>query len=153
LSPSDDFDNLDHSVITGTISAAHYKHEPFRRTVRHFSEEKLRLLNNNLGAVPWHTSLCTDHSVHDCINTFYSILNEELDLAIPLVSFTTKPGDKPGMTKEVSNKFRQTHRLHRLARRTANAQDFIKMHIDLRKKTGVKLERHTMNKCIVKVRQ
>jgi len=104
---------------------------------------------------PWHTLLSTDHSVDDCIKTLYSILNEELDLSITLVSFTTKPGDKPGMTKEVRNLFRQTHRLHRLARRTANVQD-IELYKDARRlaeKPGVKLERYTMKKCIVKVRQ
>jgi len=70
------------------------------------------------------------------------------------VSFTTKPGDKPGMIKEVRKLFRQTHRLHRLALRTANVQ-VIELYKDahrLAKKTGVKLERHTMKKCIVKVR-
>ena len=38
-------------------------------------------------------------------------------------SVTVKPGDKPGMTKEVPDLFTITHRLHKIARRTVNDLD------------------------------
>ncbi len=135
--PINDFDDIDHSVITGSISSTHFKHVIFKRRVRHFSIDKLQTLNSNLSVIPWHTLLSADQSVDECVDVFYSILNEELSLILPLVSVVVRPGDKPGMTKEVRDLLKTAQRLHRQAKRTADSNDIetYKIALRLAKKT------------------
>jgi len=69
--------------------------------MRHYTAENLRILDQNLSLVAWLTLLAYDRDVDSNVKSFYSWLNNEMDKVIPVVTFTVRPSDRPGMTREV----------------------------------------------------
>jgi len=119
----DPIDNLDHSIITGLLKAKYTSQLNYKRTVRHFTDEKLETLSCKLQEIDWHTILLKDMTADECAETFATVLTRELDLAIPPITITVRPSDKPGMTSYVRKLFKLSHVLYRRARQTKSEAD------------------------------
>ena len=99
------FDNLDHNIITGLLKANYTSQLNYKRSVRHFTEQRLETLTRNLHNIEWHTVLVSGMTADECAQTFTDILTTQLDLAIPSETITIRPRDKPGMTNYVRKLF------------------------------------------------
>lgn len=117
----DSFDNLDHKIISCILNLKIKKNQCFNRVVRNFTMENLQLLSTNLRNIPWQTLLLNDSSVDDTVHTFYDILLNEINIAIPSRTVTIRPRDKPGMTSLVRKLLRKASRLNVNFRKTGSS--------------------------------
>jgi hypothetical protein len=130
---TDQLDNLDHSMIVGVLKAYYAKQLSYRRTVRHFTDERLQTLNSKLCELDWQGLLLCTTTADDCAETFVKLLTENLDAVIPPVSVVIRPRDKPGMTSYVRKFFKKSHKLCRLAKQTKLHSDKVKHALARRK--------------------
>ena len=121
----DSFDTLDHSPVFAVISMKFNKLHSYKRRVRNYSDENLVKLNNNLKLVPWSALLLNESTVDDMIDTFYSIINSELDRCKTVKDATIRPKDKPGTNSEVRKLLKTSSRLNRISKRTNALEDII----------------------------
>ena len=129
----DPFDNLDHNIIIGLLKAKYSSQLQYKRTVRHFTSERLETLNRRLQDIDWHALLTTDMTADQCAESFTTVLTTQLDLAIPKEIIIIRPNEKPGMTKYVRKLFNRSHTLCRRASQTGNNTDKIKFCLARRK--------------------
>ena len=115
---TDPFDSLDHSPIYAVISIQYKRLHNYKRLVRNYTDENLQLLNNNLNLVPWHSVLLNDIDIDDMVDSFYSIVNSELNNCIPEREVTVRLSDKPGMNANVRRLLRKSNRLQKLSKCT-----------------------------------
>jgi len=123
---TDSIDNLDHKAIIGELKTHYTSQMKYKRTVRHFNNERLETLSSKLHATDWHALLTSDMTANECAESFASELERQLDLIIPPVIITVTPRDKPGMTHYVRTLFKRSHMLCRRAKRTKSNADNIK---------------------------
>ena len=94
------------------------------RTISSYTIDNLTTLNDNLSHVPWPSLIISEAGdIDDMVDSFTSILKDEIANAIPSKTVVIRPKDKPGMTCLVRSLFRKCHRLHKIAIRTKNAGD------------------------------
>ena len=94
------------------------------RTISLYTIDNLTTLNDNLSHVPWPSLIISEaDDIDDMVDSFTSILKDEIANAIPSKTVVIRPKDKPGMTCLVRSLFRKCHRLHKIALRTKNAGD------------------------------
>ena len=80
----------------------HYtKQLNYKRVVRHNTDERLETLNAHLKLIDCQTILHNGMTTDECVNSFYNVLTEQLDLIIPPETITISPRDEPGMTRHV----------------------------------------------------
>jgi len=100
----DPFDHhLDHKMLIVDLTLFFNKNSSYTRLIRKFSEENLTCLNCSLKSIPWQTLLLGFDDVNACLETFYFVLNDEINKFIPTKKITFRDRDKPGMTNGVRN--------------------------------------------------
>jgi len=149
----DSIDNLDHDTITGHLKTSYPTRKKYTRSVRHYTRENLRILDQNLSIVPWLTLLAYDRDLDSNVKSFYSLLNNKMDKVIPVVTFTVRPSDRPGMTREVRLLFQKTHKLYRIGKKTKIESDIELYRVARReaKKIGLKPRQSFMEEYMTKM--
>ena len=124
---SDPINDLDHCSIYGLLKFTNVKKLCYFRTISSFTIDNLTTLNDNLSHVPWPSLIISESGdIDDMVDSFTTILKDEIANAIPSKTVVIRPKDKPGMTCLVRSLFRKCHGLHKIAMQTKNAADLEK---------------------------
>ena len=124
---SDPINDLDHCSIYGLLKFTYVKKLCYLRTISSYTFDNLTTLNDNLSHVPWPSLIISESgNIDDMVDSFTTILKDEIANAIPSKTVVIRPKDKPGMTCLVRSLFRKCHRLHKIAMQTKNAADLEK---------------------------
>jgi hypothetical protein len=116
--------DLDHCSIYGVLKFTYVKKLCYFRTISSYTIDNLNTLNDNLSHVPWPSLIISEAGdIDDMVDSFTTILRDEIVNAIPIKTVVIRPKDKPGMTCLVRRLFRKCHRLHKIAIRSKSAGD------------------------------
>ena len=69
-------------------------------------------------SIEWNTFFSITDNIDVLSDNLTDMLHHFTELCVPSKIVTARPGDKPGMTSEVRELFRQAKRLHKRAKRT-----------------------------------
>lgn len=116
----DPIDQLDHSIIFGSLASARPKLAKVTRKIWLYNHGNFDRLNNLLFLTDWESLFSAYPDVDELTVNFTHLLLQYVDLCVPNKTVTIRPRDKPGMTGEIRRLFRVAKRLHRKSKRTNN---------------------------------
>src|SRR6185436_15569453 len=121
----DPFDpKLNHKMIICNINYPVNRSTSTFRQVRQFNLVNLACLNESFKTIPWQDILSSSgNDVESMVDTFYSVLKDELNLYVPIVKVKVRGRDKPGMTSFVKSLLRKSRKLNRIGNLTNNISD------------------------------
>lgn len=113
-------DNLDHSIIYGTLNLTPPKIPSYKRKVWQYDRGNWLLLNNLFLLTDWDALFSSSPYLNDLTTRITHFIIDTAETCIPTRLVTIRPRDKPGMTSEVRRLFKIAKRMHKRARHTCD---------------------------------